>query len=99
MSHSRGRPSAADPRVRARSRGQELGRRLGCCGRAAVGGALLEQGTALFPGIGVALKGYEAAGALLEGEPDEAIEVAASMVPGGTVALGIVRESAKVLGV
>lgn len=66
---------------------------------AAIREALLAYGSALFPGLGVAIKGYEAAAALLDGKPKQAIELAASMAPGGTVALAVVQESAKVLGV
>jgi hypothetical protein len=60
--------------------------------------ALLTYGSALFPGLGVAIRGFEAGAALLEGKPEKAVELAATMVPGGTMALGIVRESAKALG-
>lgn len=66
---------------------------------AAVREALLAYGSALFPGLGVAIKGFEAAAALLDGQPKKAIELAATMAPGGTVALAVVQESAKVLGV
>ncbi|MCA9622018.1 MAG: hypothetical protein KC731_23505 [Myxococcales bacterium] len=64
-----------------------------------VGEALFAYGSALFPGIGVAIKGYEAIGALFDGKPAKAIELAATMIPGGETALTVVKQSASVLGV